>query len=116
MASARLQPGDIIALYRAVLRCHAQRLPPPLRSMGDSYARDEFRRHHKANPPATAKQWEQFALEWAKYVEMMEGRGDLNSASPSGSLDDSMLRHMSEEQLQRLDMLKQEAEKLGGKP
>ena len=113
MAQARLQPADLLALYRAVLRCNALRLPPPLRSMGDSYARDEFRRHRDAKPPATQGQWKQFAVEWAKYVDMMEGRADLQGSS--GSLEDSALQGMSSEQTQQLALLRQEAEKLGGK-
>ena len=113
MAQARLQPGDVLALYRAVLRCHAQKLPPPLRSMGDSYARDEFRRHRDANPPTTTAQWNEFVLEWAKYVSMMEGRG--HELGSSGSLDESVLNRMSQEQQPRLALLKQEAERLGGR-
>ena len=112
MAQGRLQAGHVAALYRAVLRCNAQRLPPPLRTMGDGYARDEFRRHRDAQPPPTEAQWNQFMLEWAKYVTMMEGRGD----GASGNIDDSVLSRMSDDQRQRLALLRQEAERLGGKP
>ena len=114
MAQGRLQPGDIRALYRAVLRCHAQRLPGPLRSLGDDYARDEFRRHRDAKPPTTEAQWNSFGLEWAKYVTMMEGRGD--DTGTTGSLDSRALERLSPEQQQRLKLLKEEAEALGGKP
>ena len=117
MSQVRLQPGDVLGLYRAVLRCHAKKLPPPLRSMGDSYARDEFRRHRDAKPPTTNSQWNEFVLEWAKYVAMMEGRGDSPGATAGtlGSIDDKAFEQMSSEQKERLKLLKEEAEALGGK-
>lgn len=108
----RIQQKDVLGLYRAVLRCHAQRLPPPMRSMGDSYARDEFRRHRDAKPPTTEAQWSEFVLEWTRYVRMLEGQAD--SPGFSGSMDDSVLKRMSPEQQLRLNLLKEEAEKLGG--
>lgn len=37
-------------LYKLIFRVH-RALPPELRIMGDNYARDEFKRHKKCNPP-----------------------------------------------------------------
>ena len=83
----------VLQLYRNIVRTHRNVLPPPLRAMGDTYARDEFRRHWK--PATTKSQWQAFVQEWQ--------------------------RSLNEEQKAQLARLKQEAVKareaiLSGKP
>ena len=53
----------IVSLYRQILRAHARNLPPPMRVLGDGYAREEFRRHLDAKS-VTNDQWIEFATEW----------------------------------------------------
>lgn len=46
-------------LYKTILRLH-RGLPDDLHSLGNSYVRDEFRRHKNCNPPEAAS----FMMEW----------------------------------------------------
>ena len=103
--SATVAP-KVLRLYRDVLRCHRERLPGPLQEMGNSYARDEFRRHRDGK--TTKAQWQTFTLEWNRYLEMLTGKGDLPGGS--GDIPDEALLSMNEEQQQRLQELKREAE------
>lgn len=98
------RPGTVLALYRSILRCHRDKLPEPIRPMGDEYARDEFKRHWKEK--TTPAQWETFMAEWQRYLDMLEGRGDPRERS--GSLDPDLLGGMTDEQRVRLDELREE--------
>jgi Complex1_LYR-like len=96
-------------LYRQIMRIHKDKLPGPFKELGNTYVRDEFRRHRTAT--TTPEQWKQFIGEWQKYADMLAGTADLPGAS--GSISDDVLLHMNAEQKQRLDMLKSEALKAG---
>lgn len=99
----------IIRLYRLVLRSHRM-LPPPMRSLGDRYARDEFRRHREAE--TTAEQWTEFSEQWKMYVRTI--RGDVGSGVvSSGELSVDQLQGMSSEQLDQLTQLRKESLRLG---
>ncbi len=39
----------MLNLYRSIVRLHRKKLPPALRTMGDTYVRHEFDLHKKAN-------------------------------------------------------------------
>ncbi|EPB69565.1 ACN9 family protein [Ancylostoma ceylanicum] len=52
-------------LYKRILRLHYG-LPPPARLMGDTYVKDEFRRHKDASPEHTAV----FINEWTVSYEL----------------------------------------------
>lgn len=100
----------IVSLYRSVLRVHKHKLPPLLRTMGDKYAREEFRRHKEGK--TTNEQWGEFYIEWTKYVGTLTG----NSGEPtSGDISPEVFDRLSSEQLQQLAALRQEAVKLRGK-
>ena len=62
--SAKEGVRPILALYRGILRAHYRRLPTPMRVLGDSYAREEFRRHLEGK--TTHDQWIEFGSEWSK--------------------------------------------------
>ena len=52
--SARIATGAYSAsamlnLYRSIIRLHRKKLPPALRTMGNTYVRHEFELHKKAN-------------------------------------------------------------------
>ena len=52
--SARIATGAYSAaamlnLYRSIIRLHRKKLPPALRTMGNTYVRHEFDLHKKAN-------------------------------------------------------------------
>lgn len=40
----------VLNLYRELLRLHKEKLPPPMKSLGDSYVRTEF----KVSEPGTS--------------------------------------------------------------
>ena len=116
--------AEAAALFRAVLRLH-RRLPPPMRALGDAYARDEFRRHLRGT--TTPAQWRTFVGEWERYAAMLRGTADLGSAagsaasttaagssSSSGELSEALLAELSVDQRQRLELLRREAQVLGG--
>ena len=95
----------VLKLYRDIVRTHRNVLPPPLRAMGDTYARDEFRRHWK--PQTTKSQWQAFVQEWQRYLSMLQGRADLEEQS--GDISENVLQSLSAEQKAQLDRLKEEA-------
>ena len=74
--------------------------------MGDSYARDEFKRHRDGN--TTDQQWVIFSAEWRKYVAMLSGEGDI---SVSGDIPPDVLNSLNQEQKIRLNILEVEARK-----
>ena len=94
----------VLALYRSILRCHRERVPEPMRLMGDEYVRDEFRRHWSEK--TTQAQWQTFIAQWRDYLDKLEGRAD--ASERSGQLDDSLLSDMTEEQRMRELELKEE--------
>lgn len=95
----------MLQLYRQILRAHASVLPPPLRSMGDAYAREEFRRHRDAK--TTPVQWKAFVQEWQRYLGMLQGTADLPEGS--GHIPNDVLQSLNEEQKQQLARLREEA-------
>ena len=109
-AKAREAVRPIMSLYREILRAHLKLLPPPMRSLGDAYARDEFRRHLEGN--TTQTQWVEFGAEWSKYLNSITG-GSVDGRSAaggiSGELDAETIAKLSPEQLMMLERLKEEA-------
>lgn len=113
-SAAKEAVRPILALYREILRAHLKLLPPPMRSLGDAYARDEFRRHLTGN--TTQKQWAEFGAEWSKYLSSITG-GSANGGSAvsgiSGELDAETIAKMSPEQIMMLERLRAEASRFG---
>ena len=56
----------IVSLYRQILRAHYKCLPPPMRVLGDGYAREEFRRH--LDSKSDERSMDRFASEWSRYL------------------------------------------------
>ncbi|KAF6033079.1 hypothetical protein EB796_008660 [Bugula neritina] len=63
-------------LYKSILRLHRS-LPKPMKELGDSYAKEEFRRHKKANEAHTAL----FMKEWTKYYVTLSNQVGKNTSS-----------------------------------
>lgn len=80
-----------------------------MQEMGNSYLRDEMRRHKEAQ--TTPQQWKTFVAEWQKYFNMMTGQADLPNTS--GDISADVLDAMNPEQKQQFLDLKQETSKLG---
>ena len=104
---------QVLTLYRQILRAHRVRLPPPMRVLGDGYAREEFRRHLEAK--TTREQWLEFGSEWSKYLGAIDPRGADAGAPPnlSGERAPEVVASMTEEQRQMLEKLREEATSFG---
>ena len=100
-----------MVLLRAILRVH-RRLPGPMRSVGDAYVVDEFRRHRAATPAFVAP----FLQQWTDYLDMLRaqtaqwtpgpGRPRIGKALRAEELDS-----LSDEQIGQLNELRTEAAK-----
>lgn len=130
-------PREALGLYRAILKVHRSKLPPPIREMGNKYVKEEFKAHFQAD--TTEQQWKVFLREWTKYFGMLNDANNLGPESleqwpdqginseqhnmmaesvtgiigTSGELSPEALQNMSPEQRERLLRLKQEAVKYG---
>uniref|UniRef100_A0A915J0X9 Succinate dehydrogenase assembly factor 3 n=1 Tax=Romanomermis culicivorax TaxID=13658 RepID=A0A915J0X9_ROMCU len=100
-----------LTLYKKVLKLH-RGLPSDLKCLGDSYVREEFRRHKNVNE----KEATLFHDEWVKYYKTLA-----RQLAPQGilkgelgrSLDAESLDQMTDAQLWQLLELKNEALKDG---
>ncbi|KDN49185.1 ACN9-domain-containing protein [Tilletiaria anomala UBC 951] len=108
-----------IQLYRRLFRAHRQGLNPEMRSLGDNYVKDEFRRHRAIDNPL---QIVGFLSSWKMYLDTLEleaidSSGGVGSSPSVGSakrkcfegrrLDPDMMEKLSEEQLYQLHELMQ---------
>ncbi len=91
--------------YRQILRVHRDRLPPPMRAIGDRYARQEFRAWGGAANLSTA-QWQEFQSQWERYANMLLGVADSPTAT-TGDLPEDALSALSQEQRAQLDRLRE---------
>ena len=69
------------SLYRAILRTH-MRLPDQLRTVGDSYVKEEFKHHKQAGPEQTR----QFLEEWLRYLECIHSQLEMKTESQHSSI------------------------------
>ena len=95
-----------VRLYRSILLLHKQKLPSNMRNLGDSYVREEFKRHQDAN----AENVKLFVTEWSKYREMLQGQ----SSSFGTPIDGGVVSAMSDEQKEQLEKLKHEVHREAG--
>ena len=58
-------------LYRSILKEHKNRLPAPMRNMGDAYVKNEFVLHLEAKPEHVT----QFYTAWEEYLAGLRTRG-----------------------------------------
>ncbi|CAJ0588558.1 unnamed protein product [Cylicocyclus nassatus] len=97
-------------LYKRILRLHYG-LPPPARLMGDTYVKDEFRRHKNATPEQTAV----FVNEWTNYcitlAKQLSQKGIVKGFLGK-DLEPENLDSFAEDQLRQLLDLKIESERM----
>ena len=110
--SAKEGVRPILALYRGILRAHYRRLPTPMRVLGDSYAREEFRRHLEGK--TTHDQWIEFGSEWSKYLASIDPADGSEKPNLSGDLSPDVVAAMTDEQRAMLERLREEATRFGG--
>jgi hypothetical protein len=99
---------QLVGLYRQILRVHRQKLPGPLRLLGDSYASEEFRRHLQGK--TSAAQWQEFGKQWSSYVSMLKGSADL--VNRSGDIPEDVQQALNPQQQEQLMKLQQAAVEL----
>ncbi|KAK2077988.1 hypothetical protein QBZ16_003856 [Prototheca wickerhamii] len=117
MASSPAEAArPILRLFRAILRLHQEKLPPPMRDLGTTFVRDEFRKHLRGK--TTEEQWKQFVGEWQGYLRMLHSSesiadsGGVAPADASGDMPPEIVEKLSPDQLERLGRLQREAFRL----
>ena len=119
-----------ISLYRSLLRAHKKHLPTQMRDLGDTYVKSEFRLHKTAKPEHVTP----FLTEWEQYLEQIlmtaRAQGAVSAGTMESKLKDgadkvlpvfsfgSDLPHdveLTDEQVQQLQKLREEALKASGK-
>ena len=94
-----------LELYAGILRAH-RALPPQMRSLGDAYVREEFRKHRSAKDSFLGP----FFREWDGYL------AQLRAAPPGGAVGRDLAPEqasaLTKEQLEQLARLQDEAAKL----
>ncbi|WKY12930.1 hypothetical protein Q1695_004054 [Nippostrongylus brasiliensis] len=113
LAKPELYP---LYLYKRILRLHCG-LPPPARLVGDSYVKDEFRRHKDASPEHTAifiNEWTNYCITLAKQLSSSGiVKGFIGKASLRiQDLEPEKLDSFADEQLRQLLDLKLESERM----
>uniref|UniRef100_A0A2S2PB52 Succinate dehydrogenase assembly factor 3 n=1 Tax=Schizaphis graminum TaxID=13262 RepID=A0A2S2PB52_SCHGA len=89
-------------LYKTILRLH-RGLPNELQELGQTYVRDEFRRHKNCNP----KEASIFMLEWSKYTLTLSEQLLKNAKSDIGfgkniDTQDGVLDSFTDDQIVQL--------------
>jgi len=93
-SSASSSSTDALQLYARILRLHRRKLPAAMRTLGDAYVREEFRRHASVSDRALLAQ---FFTAWEQYLETLElqkgeiGR-DLSEAERASLSEDQQLK------------------------
>mmetsp|Transcript_12314 Transcript_12314/g.23264 ORF Transcript_12314/g.23264 Transcript_12314/m.23264 type:complete len:110 (+) Transcript_12314:79-408(+) len=98
--------GESRALYRSIMRLHRTKLDPQMRSLGDAYARKEFRLHCK--PQVTEPQRQMFVREWTSYVDMIS----MQETVVGQELTTEQKSKLNDQQKVQLDSLEQSAKSL----
>ena len=94
-----------IPLYRRLLRIHRKRLGPEERILGDSYIKDEWRRHRDVENPIHIIA---FLTEWQQYGQMLDGED-----WKLQRFDKELLGKMSDQQIGQMYELMQAIQKRG---
>ena len=102
--AAEAQRSFSLRLYRALLRSHRAVLPGVMRDLGDSYVREEFKRHKSAQPQHLSA----FFREWLSYLTQMNQQGQ---GSYGANLPAEYTTTLSQEQKASLDQLRKETER-----
>jgi hypothetical protein len=103
---------QLCQLYRAILRVHRQKLPGPLRLLGDSYAATEFRAHLAGK--TTPAQWQQFGSQWQSYVAALQQQEPAGGAEVLPDVSQLELNRQQREQLAKLKQAAQDLARGGG--
>eukprot|EP01094_Clydonella_sp_ATCC50884_P011272 TRINITY_DN2107_c0_g2_i1.p2 TRINITY_DN2107_c0_g2~~TRINITY_DN2107_c0_g2_i1.p2 ORF type:complete len:108 (-),score=36.53 TRINITY_DN2107_c0_g2_i1:509-832(-) len=91
----------MLSLYRSVLRSH-HALPPFMRVLGDTYVREEWRKHRGAGPQFV----QAFTRQWEEYAMAVRGAQKAGGGAAVGrDLSPQQLQSLSPEQREKLRQL-----------
>ena len=93
---------EMVSMYGQILRTHRKQLPLEMRELGDTYVRDEFKRHLSAEE----KHLQPFIREWKLYLANMRLQPILGIGR---NLEPHELQDLSPEQRDQLDKLRMSA-------
>ncbi|CAK9091092.1 Succinate dehydrogenase assembly factor 3 [Durusdinium trenchii] len=99
--------GESKSLFRTIMRLHRVKLDPAMRSLGDTYARKEFRLHAKPQVQEAHKQM--FLKEWRAYVDMVSSQATVTGQE----LSEEQKSKLNDQQKVQLDSLEKSAKALG---
>lgn len=99
LAAAALLPA--LPLYRRIMKAHLL-LPLEMKSLGDQYVRDEFKRHAKIENPL---QIVGFLTQWKVYLDNLENQNGQTGGFKGKQLDMEQFGKLSDEQLYQLHEL-----------
>ena len=109
--------SQVLGLYKSILQAHKRHLPYEMRHLGDTYVRQEFKLHKTVTDQA---QLQPFFTAWEDYLSQILKTARVNESVQTGSLDSSAAStsfgkdlpadmELSQEQLDQLKKLKEEA-------
>lgn len=94
-----------LALYREILRAH-RKLPAEMRSLGDAYVKEEFRKHKSAK----AKFLPPFFAAWQDYLRHLKAQ-DPSAGTIGSDLKPEHVAALNDEQREQLAKLRSEVDK-----
>lgn len=94
-----------LALYREILRAH-RKLPAEMRSLGDAYVKEEFRKHKSAK----AKFIPPFFAAWQDYLRHLRAQ-DPGAGAIGSDLKPEHVAALNDEQREQLEKLRSEVDK-----
>lgn len=109
LAATNAQRQFTLHLYRAILSSHKIVLDPIMRDMGDTYVRDEFKRHKSAKP----QYLQQFFEQWLQYLSTLKQQYESDSVIGK-DLSEGEKLVLSEEQFKQFRELENESKKIDG--
>jgi hypothetical protein len=121
-----MNPGreGTLKLYRSILQAHKRHLPQEMRQLGDAYVKQEFKLHKDVTKP---EQLTPFFTAWQDYLQQILKTARVQETVATGSLDAGAAMsqqtfgkdlpadmELSQEQLDQLQKLKEQASSGGG--
>ncbi|XP_077159321.1 succinate dehydrogenase assembly factor 3, mitochondrial [Paroedura picta] len=112
-SSVSYHVSRVRTLYRKILQLH-RALPLELKTLGDQYVKDEFRRHKSvgsAEAQRFLQEWENYATMLGEQTHQKENDSSPNKPRFGSHLPEEKLEALRDEQLGQLQELMQEATK-----
>ena len=90
-----------LQLYREIISLHQTKLPLPMKSIGDSYVRKEFRIHMYSGTCSKA-QFDQFLSAWKSYASTIRSQPEV-VGKPLSEEQKRLLNEKQRDQLEELE-------------